>query len=77
MSAKEGVIEYILSIAEDKIKINEWTKFMFANEPIACCLQDFCKVHSISEMEMYRLISLAFMKEKLDKLMSKNNLSQV
>lgn len=36
MSAKEGVIEYILSIAEDKIKINEWTKFMFANEPIAC-----------------------------------------
>lgn len=52
----------------DDKQIQEWTEWMFLNEPIAASLRSFCTVHGHSMEKMYQLIALGMMHQKRNTL---------
>jgi hypothetical protein len=66
---QNGIAETLMdTVAGNHEKTQEWLSYMFANEPIAACIKDFCATRNYTPEQLYQLVSLGFMMQKIDRM---------
>jgi hypothetical protein len=46
--------------------VQEWNDFIFLNDPLADCIRRYCQEYEVPDSYMYKMICVAFYKQKND-----------
>jgi len=56
-----------VEICTDQAEIQKWIDFAFMNDNIVACIRSYCGQYKMSELQMYKMICVALIREKLNK----------
>ena len=57
--------------------IQKWTDYMFLNDPLANCIRSYCHTYKIPDLQMYQMICVALIKQKVDRMIEEFKEAQV